>query len=396
MTISAEALRAVGATVAKAEEIRDAMSLACALYDIITPARIAAFLAQVGHESGGFRYASEIWGPTPAQQRYEGRKDLGNTQPGDGSRFRGHGFIQTTGRANHASVRDRLRERLSVEVPDFEAHPEALAELPWACLSAADYWDMRRLNALADAGDFEAITRNVNGGLNGYADRLARWERAKIALDVPEPFPTLTDFINPEAIAADTITPTTKEQPMAPFIAAVLPALIDLVPKLGKLFSSGSDTADRNVKAAEIVVAAAKEAIGARNEQELLETLQADPAAAQLVRQAIESQWFKLEEVGGGIQAAREANAVYLQPNAPGFWLNPAFWVSLAFLCMPLMILADMLFAHPDSYDDTLRTQIITAILALLGVVGAYWLGTSFSSQRKTELGVAGAKQPTV
>ena len=198
------------------------------------------------------------------------------------------------------------------------------------------------------------------------------------------------------ATPSATIATTTKEPAMAPFIAAVLPALIDLVPKLGKLFSSGSDTADRNVKAAEIVVAAAKEAIGARNEQELLETLQADPAAAQLVRQAIESQWFKLEEVGGGIQAAREANAVYLQPNAPGFWLNPAFWVSLAFLCMPLMILADMLFAHPDSYDDTLRTQIITAILALLGVVGAYWLGTSFSSQRKTELGVAGAKQPTV
>ena len=209
--------------------------------------------------------------------------------------------------------------------------------------------------------------------------------------------PAAPAFITPPpAVAVATLITPPKEPAMAPFVAAVLPSLIDLVPKLGKLFSSGSDTADRNVKAAEIVVAAAKEAIGARNEQELLETLQADPAAGQLVRQAIESQWFKLEEVGGGIQAAREANAAYLQPNAPGFWLNPAFWVSLAFLFMPLMILADMLFAHPDSYDDTLRTQIITAILALLGVVGAYWLGTSFSSQRKTELGVAGAKQPTV
>lgn len=198
------------------------------------------------------------------------------------------------------------------------------------------------------------------------------------------------------ATSTPAVITSPQEPAMAPFVAAVLPSLIDLVPKLGKLFASGSETAERNVKAAEIVVAAAKEAIGARNEQELLETLQADPAAAQLVRQAIESQWFKLEEVGGGIQAARQANAAYMQPNAPGFWLNPAFWVSLAFLFMPLMILADMLFAHPDSYDDTLRTQIITAILALLGVVGAYWLGTSFSSQRKTELGVAGAKQPTV
>ncbi|UCV00307.1 glycoside hydrolase family 104 protein [Acidovorax radicis] len=215
-----------------------------------------------------------------------------------------------------------------------------------------------------------------------------------VAQAEPEAAATLADFINPEALEADTITPTPKEQTMAPFIAAVLPSLIDLVPKLGRLFSSGSETSERNVKAAEIVVAAAKEAIGARNEQELLEILKADPSAAAAVRGAIESQWFKLEEVGGGIVAAREANAVYLQPGAPGFWLNPAFWVSLAFLMMPVMILVDMLFAHPGSYDDTLRTQIITAVLALLGIVGAYWLGTSFSSQRKTELQSGGAKLP--
>src|SRR5690606_20956533 len=143
---------------------------------------------------------------------------------------------------------------------------------------------------------------------------------------------------------------------------------------------------------AEIVVAAAKEAIGARNEQELLETIQSDPEAANTVRGAIEAQWFRLEEVGGGIAAAREANKVYLQPDAPGFWVNPAFWVSMLFLLMPQMILVDMLFVHSDSYDDTLRIQIVTAILALLGVVGAYWLGTSFSSQRKTELGVNPAR----
>ena len=213
------------------------------------------------------------------------------------------------------------------------------------------------------------------------------------AVAVPGVAAALASFINPEAIAADTITPQPKEQPMAPFIAAVLPSLIDLVPKLGKLFSSGSETSERNVKAAEIVVAAAKEAIGARNEQELLETIKADPAAAAAVRGAIESQWFKLEEVGGGIQAAREANAVYMQPGASGFWLNPAFWVSLVFLAMPVLILVDMLFVHYDKYDDTLRTQVITAVLALLGIVGAYWLGTSFSSQRKTELQAGLTKQ---
>lgn len=216
---------------------------------------------------------------------------------------------------------------------------------------------------------------------------------AAVAPAAPEAAPSLADHINPEAIAADTITPQPKEQPMAPFVAAVLPSLIDLVPKLGRLFSSGSGTSERNVKAAEIVVAAAKEAIGARNEQELLETIKADPDAAAAVRGAIESQWFKLEEVGGGIQAAREANAVYMQPGAAGFWLNPAFWVSLIFLVMPVLILVDMLFVHADNYDDTLRTQVITAVLALLGIVGAYWLGTSFSSQRKTELQAGLTKQ---
>ncbi|GAA6121439.1 glycoside hydrolase family 104 protein [Acidovorax sp. FG27] len=186
------------------------------------------------------------------------------------------------------------------------------------------------------------------------------------------------------------ITPTTQEAPVTPFVAAVLPSLIDLVPKLGKIFSSGSETAERNIKAAEVVVSAAKEAIGARNEQELMETIKADPEAAAQVRAAIEAQWFRLEELGGGIAAAREANAMYLQPNAPGFWLNPAFWVSAGFLLMPLMILLDMLFVHPAVYNDTLRIQIVTAILALLGVVGAYWLGTSFSSQRKSDPRVAG------
>jgi muramidase (phage lysozyme) len=200
----------------------------------------------------------------------------------------------------------------------------------------------------------------------------------------------------PEAISAAASTSHAKEQPMAPFIAAVLPALIDLVPKLGRIFSSGSDTAERNIKAAEVVVAAAKEAIGARNEQELLETLQGDPTAAAAVRAAIESVWYKLDEVGGGIQGARAANAQYMQPGAPGFWLNPAFWLSLVLLAMPFMLLIDVFFVHPETYDGNLRVQIVTGVLLVISIVGGYWLGTSFSSQRKTELSSGGGKLPGV
>lgn len=195
----------------------------------------------------------------------------------------------------------------------------------------------------------------------------------------------------PAPVAAIVSTTTLKEPTMAPFVAAVLPSLIDLVPKLGKLFSSGSETAERNIKAAEIVVAAAKEAIGARNEQELLETIKADPSAAALVRGAIEANWFKLEEVGGGIAAARASNEKYAQPGTQGFWHNPAFWVSLMLL-MPLYgLIADVLFVHPENYSGELRVQFVTALLSVIGLIGAYWLGTSFSSQRKTELGVGAA-----
>lgn len=172
-----------GARLERAARFAPYLSAGMAFYGIDTPARQAAFLAQIGHESGGLRYVSEIWGPTPAQRRYEGRKDLGNTRPGDGSRFRGHGLIQTTGRKNHALVRDRLRERFD-NVPDFEQEPAALTDTQWASLSACDYWDMRSLNAHADAGDFETISRKINGGLNGYEDRCVRWEAAKKALNV--------------------------------------------------------------------------------------------------------------------------------------------------------------------------------------------------------------------
>lgn len=141
-------------------------------YGIVTPARIRAFLAQIGHESARLRHTREIWGPTPAQLRYEGRADLGNTQPGDGKRFMGRGLIQLTGRANYAQATDALGE-------DFLLYPPLLETPKWASRSAAWFWVSRNLNALADAGQFDLITRRINGGQNGRADRLALHERAR-------------------------------------------------------------------------------------------------------------------------------------------------------------------------------------------------------------------------
>lgn len=146
-------------------------------YEINTPARQAAFLAQIAHETGRFKWIREIWGPTPAQVRYEGRADLGNTQPGDGKRFMGRGLIQVTGRANYT----RAAAALGI---DCVNHPELLEQPTNAARSAGDFWRTRGLNESADAGQFERITRRINGGLNGYTERCVLWDQAKRVLGV--------------------------------------------------------------------------------------------------------------------------------------------------------------------------------------------------------------------
>ncbi|HEX6171376.1 MAG TPA: glycoside hydrolase family 19 protein [Chitinophagaceae bacterium] len=142
-------------------------------YEINTPRREAAFLAQIAHESGSLRYVEEI----ATGEAYEGRKDLGNTQPGDGVRFKGRGLIQITGRENYELLSHALNY-------DFIKDPESLEKPGAASLSAAWFWHVKDLNRLADINAFQKITQKVNGGLNGYADRLKHWERCNKALNV--------------------------------------------------------------------------------------------------------------------------------------------------------------------------------------------------------------------
>jgi len=161
----------LGIPVARAAKWAGPLSVACQVYNITTPMRVAAFLAQVGHESGRLYYVRELWGPTAAQARYEGRLDLGNTESGDGSRFRGRGLIQITGRANYACCSKALGI-------DFTESPELLEEPGAAAVSAAWFWASHGLNQLADAGDFRRITKKINGGYNGLEERIALYDKA--------------------------------------------------------------------------------------------------------------------------------------------------------------------------------------------------------------------------
>lgn len=204
MLITVEQLAAAtGARWDRAQEALAGLVEAMTLYSINTPRRVAMFLANIGHETLGLRYLEELWGPTEQQKRYErcfmapwpasslqARASgfernrlafaLGNIELGDGRRFAGHGYLQVTGRDNHARARDRLRARFpTLGVPDFEADPLQLADRRWAAIAAADYVERVGANQVADRGEFDAYCDLVNlgrrteavGDSNGYTDR---------------------------------------------------------------------------------------------------------------------------------------------------------------------------------------------------------------------------------
>lgn len=147
-------------------------------WGIKTPLQKAHFLAQCAHESGDFIYTKEIWGPSSAQQRYEGRRDLGNTEPGDGFRFAGRGYIQVTGRANYSQFRKGVSD-------DVVAN-STLVEKKYVAETACWFWRTRKLNEAAvddTIGTLKYITKRINGGYNGLDDRKKKfcgyWKKLK-------------------------------------------------------------------------------------------------------------------------------------------------------------------------------------------------------------------------
>lgn len=141
-------------------------------FGINTPVRAAMFIAQLAHESGELRYMEEI----ASGAAYENRRDLGNTQPGDGKRFKGRGAIQLTGRSNY----EKFGRLLGV---DLVRNPQLAARPEYSFRIAGLYWQQRGLNALADAGNFREITKRINGGYNGYANRVSHLNKATKAFN---------------------------------------------------------------------------------------------------------------------------------------------------------------------------------------------------------------------
>lgn len=207
-------MSATGMTEDLAKQWLDPLNNTFMKFSINTPLRQAHFLAQVGHESGGFKASRESlnysvdgllktfsrqriskadalkYGRSASQGANQvmiantvyggewGIKNLGNTQPRDGWHFRGAGLIQTTGRANFTALEKVINE-------DVIRNPQLVAEdKKISALAAGFFWNSKSLNLLADKDDLTAITKRVNGGSNGLEDRKQRLEKAKKALGV--------------------------------------------------------------------------------------------------------------------------------------------------------------------------------------------------------------------
>ncbi len=175
---------------------------------------------------------------------------------------------------------------------------------------------------------------------------------------------------------------TPSEKPMAPLIPAAVSAIASIAPQLIRIFGSGSEVSERNAKAAEVVVQAAKEATGAVNEQHLIEKIEAkDPAVIQAVQQVVRDVWFEISVDSGGVEKARQFN-----DSGTPFWKQPALYVTAALLPLVYLVVWATIFREGFATQD-LKTLVVTAIVSgvLSGIMG-FWLGTSFSSQRKDEM----------
>lgn len=197
-------------------------------YEVNTYLRICHFIAQAAHESASFRTLEEY----ASGAAYEGRADLGNTKPGDGRRYKGRGIFQLTGRANYRTIGQKIGKDLENN-PDLAATPEI------SVLTALEYWKSRDLSKFADKDDVETVTRRINGGLNGFADRKEYLARAKRI--IPKNIKTDDVDVQPEPPAPiDPIVPSivvAKRGDNSPYVADLQNMLIK---KGAKITSDGA------------------------------------------------------------------------------------------------------------------------------------------------------------
>lgn len=239
---------------------------------------------------------------------------------------------------------------------------------------------LRRLNA----GDYDGAAEEFDRWINNDGKPLAglvRRRRAEREMfeSVPAPSAPVAEPPTPQQIAASPQSIPVEAQPMTPFIAAALPALVQTIPELIRSFGDGQVT-ERNAKAAEAVLQVVQTATGTPNAQAAVEAVQNDPAAREAATQALEREhWFESTEAGGGgIAGAREFN---LRVSDGDPLRMPALWISVLLLVPVYAVVGAVIFG--ENWSAEVRIQVVTAVLATMGIVGAFWLGSSFAKRER-------------
>lgn len=384
-------------------------------WEISTPERAAMFLAQCAHESAGFQHLTEnlhysaaallaTWPHrfTPdeavhmayneeliAERAYGGRLGNGIEGSGDGFKYRGRGIIQLTGRENYR----KAGQAIGV---DLELRPEMALGPVTACQVAGWFWQTRGCNALADAGDFEGITRKINGGLNGLADRKARLVAVRALLaDQAGTQPAApiedrsTEYVAPAA------QPTTRK-PMEPFaLVGMLTSLFApaIRAKVDKVFGTevGKPLADN-------LLALAQTATGKSDPLEAVAVARQDPAIVAKL-EASATEWLAqvaplLDKIDAYERGQRELDmesadragdrgrkdAVDLAPTIVLYMFAIVAGV-LVFLCMVMGVQAWFLPSHePTTAMLTLVGPLLGGIFGSLATIVAYRFGEKRNS----------------
>lgn len=247
------------------------------------------------------------------------------------------------------------------------------------------------------AGRFETAVRKIaqvwaSLPESPYGQPTISWQRARAVYEAyggryapgegnPMPAQSAAPVADSRAAA-----PIVESKPMAPILAAILPSLVSAVPELVKSFGSGSEVAQRNSRAAEIIVDAATKATNSVNAQQAVEKIEADPAARTAFQNEIRNRWFELGEAGGGgIAGARKADAEFMQRDGR-VWKSPAFIVTSLLLPLVYMVVSAVVFQMGGEWSSEIRASVVSAVVSgvLFAIVG-YWLGSSLGSAVKDQ-----------
>lgn len=352
--ITAELIRAVTPLCKNPEVV--AQSLQAAVEELGVK-DVAMFVAQCAHESDHFRTTVEY----ASGAAYEGRKDLGNTESGDGRKFKGRGYIQLTGRANYAKASAYFGV-------DFLEHPEWVAEPEWAAKISAWFFTVF---AKVDGLDITHATKRINGGLNGIKQRTEFYTRAQQFLNnVPTPVPIQV-----------------KEESMDPFTITAVTSLIKEVPDLIRIFGKNGENTERNAQAAEKVVEITRSITGEATAQAAIQAIRVDPELKQAVQQSIRESWMELTEVGGGIDEARKF-AASVQNTPYAHVVEVVSYAGLGLIGFANLIvflaLGIAIVANHKSVDQLFQmaSTLVQADIGASLIVFGFWLGSSVQKSR--------------